>query len=495
MIVDQSKSDLAKVHFPNYNRQQLKHGIVHLSVGNFHRSHLAYYMDIFADEYQQTDWGIIGIGVRSEDRLMSIVLKEQQGLYTLVSKGTKENDIDVRVIGSLINYIFAPDEPEKALAVLVHSDTKIVSMTITVAGYNVDLTNKDIQHDLINSKQPKTIFGFLVHALDARRRANQQPFTIVSCDNVQQNGEVIKKCVLQFAQELNNSQLIEYIQTKVTFPNTMVDRITPATTDTDREFVRSYAGLTDGWPVITEHFIQWVIEDKFCNDRPPFELLSSSYNVLLTDQVESYECMKMRLLNASHTAMSSLGYLIGYTYIHEIISDLDIQTYIKRLMKEEITPILPSVPGIDFNEYENILIERFSNPHIKDKVVRILMDGASKFPKMIVPTIVEQFKRGQNPHFFALTIAAWIRYLGGTDERNQPIVLQDPTAIQYQLDQLAKNGQNNVKQILSVTQVFDTIGENIEFVTKVERLVGLIYEQGAKKTLQQWINEAKYETN
>jgi mannitol 2-dehydrogenase len=221
LIIDKSKCDLADVHFPSYDRHQLKHGIVHLSVGNFHRSHLAYYMDILASEHKQTEWGIVGIGVRPVDKPMSTVMKAQHGLYSLVSKGTDENDIKVRIVGSLMEYIFAPDEPENALAILIHPNTKIVSMTITVVGYDLDMNNVDIQFDLKNADKPKTIFGFLVHALDARRRANVKPFTILSCDNVQQNGETTKKCILQFAQGLNNPELLEYIETKVTFPNAM----------------------------------------------------------------------------------------------------------------------------------------------------------------------------------------------------------------------------------------------------------------------------------
>lgn len=271
----------------------------------------------------------------------------------------------------------------------------------------------------------------------------------------------------------------------------LVDRITPVTTDTDREYVRSCCGLVDGWPVIAEHFIQWVVEDSFCNGRPPLELLCSSpYNVLMTNNVEPYEFMKMRLLNASHTAMSSLGYLIGYTYIHEIITDEHVKIYIEQLMDREITPILLEVPGIDFDQYKKTLIERFANPAIKDKAVRICMDGASKFPKFLVPTIVEQFKRGMNPHYFALSIAAWIRYIAGVDEHNQVIVLQDSLAIEHQLDRLAKGGQSSVRQILSVKPIFDSLAENEEFTKKVERVVGLLYDIGAKETLKQWINEA-----
>ncbi|CAF3687089.1 unnamed protein product [Adineta steineri] len=490
LIINKSKCDHTGVHFPTYDRKQLKYGIVHLSVGNFHRSHLAYYMDILASEYEQTEWGIIGIGIRSVDKPISTVMKTQDCLYTLVSKGTDKTDINIRIIGSLIDYIFAPEEPENVLAILIHPNTRIVSMTITVSGYDLDMNHPDIQHDLQNSDKPKTIFGFLVHALDARRRNNDKPFTIMSCDNVQQNGEVTKKCILKFVQHLNNAELLEYIETKVTFPNAMVDRITPATTDVDREYIRSHYGIADGWPVIAENFIQWVIEDSFCNGRPPLELLSSSpYNVLLTEHVEAYECMKMRLLNASHTAMASLGFLMGYTYIHEIISDQFIKVYIKRLMDQEITPTLPPVPGIDFENYKQTLIERFSNPHIKDNALRICMDGASKFPKFIVPTIMEQFKRGNNPHYCALAIGAWIRYLGGYDEQNKPIILQDVVANEHKLDKLASKTILDVKQILNVQQVFGVIGQHQQFTDDVERVVKLMYEIGSKETLKYWINE------
>ncbi|CAF1310496.1 unnamed protein product [Adineta steineri] len=491
LIVDKSKCESVHTLLPTYDRNQLKHGIVHLSVGNFHRSHLAYYMDVLASEHGEKDWGIVGVGVRSFDKPMSEVMKAQNGLYTLVTKGTDENDVNVRIIGSLIRYIFAPDEPENALSVLVHPDTKIVSMTITESGYDLDMNNVDIQHDLKNAEKPKTAFGFIVHGLDARRRANEKPFTVMSCDNVQQNGEVARKCILQFAKGLNNAELVEYIENKVTFPNAMVDRITPATTDADRKYVRSHCGIADEWPVITEPFVQWVIEDNFCNGRPPLELLSSSaYNVLLTEHVEAYECMKMRLLNASHTGMCYIGHLMGYTYIHEIMLDKQIEIYIEQLMNNEVTPTLPPVPGIDLEKYKRTLVERFSNPHIKDTALRVCMDGASKFPKFLVPTIVEQLKRGNYPHFSALAVGAWIRYLGGSDEQNKPITLQDALAVELKLSELAEKTKPSAKEILSINQIFDTIAENTQFAEAVEKVVGLLYKVGSKETLQQWVNEA-----
>lgn len=243
--------------------------------------------------------------------------------------------------------------------------------------------------------------------------------------------------------------------------------------------------------MVTEPFIQWVIEDSFCNGRPPLEHLSAApYNVLLTEHVEAYECMKMRLLNASHTGMCYIGYLMGYTYIHEIMLDKNIEIYIKHLMDDEVTPTLPPVPGIDLDNYKRTLVERFSNPHIKDTALRVCMDGASKFPKFLVPTIVEQLKRGNNPHYSALAVGAWIRYLGGADEHKKPITLQDALAVELKLSDLAAQTQPSAKGLLSVPQVFGALADNEPFAAAVERVVKLFYEVGSKETLQRWVNEA-----
>lgn len=514
LIVDRTKSDQVRTHLPTYDRQKLKHGIVHLSVGNFHRSHLAFYMDVLAQQHGETDWAIVGVGVRPVDKSMDVVMKKQNGLYTLVSKGTSESDIDVRIIGSIIDYLFVPEQPEQVMQVMTDPLTKIVSMTITESGYDLDLNHPDIQHDLNNAKTPKTVFGLIVHALNSRRLSKEKPFTVMSCDNVQQNGEVTKSCILKFAQALNDSELVAFIENQVTFPNAMgksvftslkmidrkssrnqillflVDRITPATTDADRKYVLEHCGISDGWPVVTEPFIQWVIEDSFCNGRPKLELLSSPpYNVLLTEHVEAYECMKMRLLNASHTAMCYIGYLMGYRYIHEIMLDKSIEVYIRHLMNDEVTETLPAVPGIDLRKYKETLIERFSNPNIKDTALRVCMDGASKFPKFLVPTIVEQFKRKNSTHFCALAVASWIRYLSGEDESNQTIILQDALADELKLGDLAKKIRPKSKEILRVEQVFSKLAENETFAENVEGLVESFYKFGSKQTLRFWVDE------
>ncbi|CAF1543426.1 unnamed protein product [Didymodactylos carnosus] len=250
-------------------------------------------------------------------------------------------------------------------------------------------------------------------------------------------------------------------------------------------------GINDKWPVITEPFIQWVIEDNFCNNRPPLENLSS-YNVILTDNVEAYECMKMRLLNASHSAMCYLGYLMGYRYIHEIILDQDIKEYIEYLMNDEVTSTLPPVPGIDLNLYKTTLITRFSNSNIKDTAMRVCMDGASKFSKYLNPTVVEQLKSDKPKiHFSSLAIGAWLRYITGVDEQNRPIIISDSLADQLNLKEIANKIKPNVKHLLAVKQVFGELGTNEKFVDSVQQVVNLLYENGSKATLKQWLNMYK----
>ena len=223
-------------------------------------------------------------------------------------------------------------------------------------------------------------------------------------------------------------------------------------------------------------------------------LASSPYNVLLTDHVEAYECMKMRLLNASHTGMCYIGYLMGYTYIHEIMLNENIGLYLEHLMNDEVTPTLPPVPGIDLDTYKRTLIERFSNAHIKDTAMRVCMDGASKLPKFLVPTIVQQLKRGVVPHFCVLAVGAWIRYLGGVDEHDKPITVQDALAVELKLGALAAEIKPRARDILSVRQVFGDLVENQEFVDAVERVVQLLYETGSRATLQRWIDDAQRST-
>ncbi len=349
-----------EVMVPSYDRQKIKHGIVHIGVGGFHRAHQALYTDDLLQNHGITNWGICGVGLLPQDKQMEKALRKQDFLYTLVERHYGQEK--ARVIGSLIDYLYAPDNPSAVLEKMASEDTKIVSLTITEGGYcynegtgEFDSSHAYVQHDLENPLQPIGVFGFLVEALHQRHQKGIPPFTILSCDNLQSNGDLTKKMVISFA-KLRDYSLSQWIAKQVTFPNCMVDRITPTTTDDDKSVVSVKWGIQDEWPVVAESFNQWVVEDRFCNGRPPWDLVG----VQMISDVLPYEKMKIRLLNASHSAATYLAYLDGYDYFHEAISDSLYHHYLGQLMDEEVTPLLPAVPGIDLTQYKKTLPNRSS---------------------------------------------------------------------------------------------------------------------------------------
>ena len=307
---------------PSYDRAALRIGIVHFGVGGFHRAHQAMYLDRLMNSGPGLDWAICGVGVLPSDRRMHEVMQDQDGLYTLVVKHP-DGQLEPRVIGSMADYLFAPDDPEAVVARMADPGTRIVSLTVTEGGYHVhpvsgdfDDRDENIQHDLKEpAAAPRTTFGFIAAALRRRREAGTAPFTVMSCDNIQGNGDVAHKMVTAFAR-LQDPELAEWIEREVPFPNSMVDRITPVTSDEDREVLSERFDVQDGWPVVCEPFTQWVLEDHFADGRPEFD----AAGVQLVPDVMPYELMKLRLLNASHQALCYLGYLSGYRYANEVCS-------------------------------------------------------------------------------------------------------------------------------------------------------------------------------
>ncbi len=303
-----------QVPCPTYDRQQLKNGIVHFGVGGFHRSHEAYYIHQLLEKYNATDWAICGVGLREADRNMANVLQKQDCLYTLVTQHP-DGKVESEVIGSIMDYHLAVDDPQLVIDMMVHPNTKIVSLTITEGGYNFnsttgefDFENPDIKHDLEHPNQPKTVYGYLMAALRKRHAQGLLPFTILSCDNIQHNGDMLRKMLLAFAQK-QDKNLANWIAKEVGFPNSMVDRITPATTPEIISYLQNTHQITDEWPVVCEPFIQWVIEDKFSNGRPPLEELG----VQFVPDVTPYEKMKIRLLNAGHSVLGITGAIHGHS--------------------------------------------------------------------------------------------------------------------------------------------------------------------------------------
>lgn len=474
------KSIAARVDVPTYRRDQLKRAVAHIGVGGFHRAHQAVYLDDLARRGIM-DWGERGVGLLPGDKRMAEALIPQGCLYTVVERSAEDDK--ARVIGSMTRYLFAPDNPERVLGALANPATRIVSLTITEGGYNVkettgefDVSDPDVQRDLKNPITPRTVFGYVCEALDRRRKEGLAPFTVLSCDNVPGNGSVAEAAFVSFARRRDEA-LATWIESNVAFPTSMVDRITPQTTDADRAMVAQTFGIRDTWPVMTEPFRQWIIEDTFCNGRPPLEEVGAQ---LVTD-VHPYELMKLRLLNASHSAMGYLGYLAGYRYIHEVMGDPLFQDFIRRLMDDEVTPLLPPVPGVDLDEYKRTLIERFANPKIHDQVTRICEQGSAKMPKFLLPSLCEALNQGRPHRLLTLAVAGWFRYLRGEDEQGREIAIVDGLADELRVR--ANEGREDPRPLLGLRQVFGDLGLNETFAAELGATLHDLATRGAKATL------------
>ncbi|MGL4620925.1 MAG: mannitol dehydrogenase family protein, partial [Chroococcidiopsis sp.] len=359
---------------------------------------------------------------------------------------------------------------------------RIVTLTITEAGYyyiegsgEFDANHPTIQHDLQHPNEPIGVYGFLTAALDKRRQQGLPPFTVLSCDNLQGNGNIARKMLTAFAQ-MQNPELGNWISDRVTFPNCMVDRITPATTAADLKMVAEQFQIDDAFPVVAEPFLQWVVEDNFCAGRPDLE----SVGVQMTDDVHPYEMMKIRLLNASHLLIGYLGTLAGYTYVHEVMSDPAIRQAVDRLMTE-VTPTLQPVPGIDLDDYKQTLIQRFANPKIQDRLPRLCLNSAAKMPKFILGSLRDALRQDGAIDYMSLTIAAWFRYLKGQDDRGNPIEIDDPMA--DILTQRARSGGSDPRPLLSLSEIFGDLSRSSRFVETVGNYLRNLDEFGAKGTL------------
>jgi fructuronate reductase len=393
----------AGVAAPAYDRARVSPGIVHLGVGAFHRAHQAAYVDdcLAAGE---TDWGIVGASLRSPDTRDA--LEPQNGLYTLaIRSGPGEQ---LRVVGSILTLLVAPENPSALLDALTDPRTRIVTLTVTEKAYLraadglLDASHPDIAHDLAHPAAPKTAHGFLVEALARRRAAGTPPFTVLTCDNLPANGATVRRLVIAFAR-LRDAGLAEHIEQGVAFPSTMVDRIVPATTDADRPRVAKSLGVADAWPVMTEPFCQWVVEDHFPGGRPRWE----KFGVTMVDDVRPYEEMKLRLLNGAHSSIAYLGLLCGHETVDRAFADPAIRGFVDRLWAEAV-PTLPQDAGLDTTSYTAELSERFANPALAHRTAQIANDGSQKLPQRIVESALAQLKGGRPASHLALAIAAWI---------------------------------------------------------------------------------------
>ncbi|RKQ34131.1 mannitol dehydrogenase family protein [Kocuria tytonis] len=477
---------------PEYDRSAVSVGIVHFGVGGFHRAHQAMYLDRLMNRGKNLDWGICGMGVLPGDAAMKQVMAEQDHLYTLVLKHP-DGTLEPRVVGSVVDYVFAPEQPEQAMARLTDPATRIVSLTITEGGYNFskstglfDHTNPAVARDLEQARAaaegreaepPGTVFGMVVEALARRREAGTPPFTVMSCDNIQGNGHMAHQQFTAYAR-LRDPELAEWIEANVPFPNSMVDRITPVTTDADRQLVTERFGVVDRWPVVAEPFAQWALEDAFADGRPAVE----EVGVQVVPDVAPYELMKLRLLNASHQALCYPGFLAGYEYAHEVCQDPAFVAYLLGYMNREATHTLRAVEGVDLDAYKHQLIERFANPHVRDTLARLCAESSDRIPTWLVPVIRENLAQGRPVELSATIVASWARYAQGVDEKGAPITVVD----QRRERVMAAAAQQDEDELAFIRDedLFGDLAQHEGFTRPYAAALRSFRERGARVTIE-----------
>lgn len=473
----------AGVARPGYDRSAVRTGIVHLGVGGFHRAHQAMYLDTLMNEGAALDWGICGVGVLDSDAAMAAVMREQDCLYTLMVRHP-DGRTEPRVIGSIVQYLFVPDDPVAVVEKMADPATRIVSLTVTEGGYNFnhvtgefDTENPAIVADLANPGRPRTSFGLVTAALALRRERGIEPFTVMSCDNIPGNGAMARTMFSTFAR-LRDPQLGEFVASAVAFPNSMVDRITPSTTDDDRAELTAAFGVADGWPVVCEPFAQWVLQDAFGAGRPPLQ----DAGVMVVDDVEPYELMKLRLLNCSHQGIAYLGYLAGYRMVHDAAADPVMAGFLLDYMEREATPTLHPVPGIDLDAYRHQLIERFANPGVRDTVARLAADSSDRIPNWLLPVVREQLSRGGEITRSAAIVAGWARYAEGADEQGEPITVVDRVA--DRLTAAARRYPDDPEAFVADPELFGDLGRDRRFTDAYRWALDSLHQHGARATLQ-----------
>jgi len=472
----------AGVQRPDYDRRTVRTGIVHLGIGAFHRAHQAVYTDdVLA---RDPNWGIVAASLRSPDTYDA--LDPQNGLYA-VSIRSKDGEA-IRIVGAISRVIVAPEAVDSLLDVMADPGTRIVSLTVTEKGYCHDPatgalneSHPDIVHDTANPHRPRSAPGFIVEALRRRRRAGTPPFTVLTCDNLPSNGRTVKRVLTRYA-ELIDQELGVYIANEVSCPSTMVDRIVPATSDEDRDRISRTLGMLDAWPVVTEPFTQWVIEDRFPQGRPAWEAAGAEF----VPDVEPYEHMKLRLLNGSHSTLAYLGYLAGYKTVADTMADPAFVRLVQGLMDEEVTPTLHMPQDADLTSYKQALVERFKNPALRHRTWQIAMDGSQKLPQRLLGTVRDRLRQDASIDRLALGVAGWMRYVTGVDEKGMPIDVRDPMAGQLRMvaERAGRSPERLASELFAIHEIFgNDLPSDPRFTRAVTEALGLLYANGAKRTV------------
>ena len=467
---------------PSYDRSIVKSGVVHLGIGAFHRAHQAVVFEA-ALESGDLRWGITGASLRSAG--VRDEMNPQDGLYTVVTRDGSGDSL--KVMGVVREVLAAPENPEALVERLAHSDTHIVTLTVTEKGYKLDPAtgallagDPDVAADCTDLTAPRTAPGFLVAALAARRDRGLPPFTAISCDNLPHNGRRLEQAVLAIARA-HGAALAEWIETEGAFPETMVDRIVPATTPADIAGLEASLGMSDQAMVKAEPFLQWVIEDRFCGPRPAFD----TPGVQITASVAPWEEAKLRLLNGAHSGIAYLGGLAGIEFVHEVVAVPAFRRFVEALWDEAETTLSPP-PGLDVAAYRSALMQRFTNPALQHRTRQIAMDGSQKLPQRLLAPIAARRAKGLDVNALALAVAAWMRWQGGRDDSGAAHVVDDPLAAvtAARLDGVTDAGAQ-VTALLSIDAIFPSgLAADTVFRTTLARHLAALAATGARATVE-----------
>ena len=475
---------MATALLPTYKRTRLTPGIVHIGLGNFHRAHLAVYMDDLFAMGLNHDWAIIGAGVRPADGQMRAALRAQDHLSTVIELDPTGRS--ARRIGAMIDFL--PVEPDNAslIAAMCRPECRIVSLSLSLGGYFVDsqgqfdATSPEIVADGANPTRPTTAFGAIVAALRARRLAGIMPFTVMSCDNLPGNGNVARNAVVGTAR-LSDPDLAAWISQNVAFPNAMVDRITPATGPRELAIAAEFGLGEDPVPVTCEPFRQWVLEDNFPAGRPAWEKVGATF----TPHVHAYETMKIRILNGGHALIAYPGGLKGIHFVHEAMADPLIAAFLDAVQTREILPIVPPVPGQNLGDYKALVIARFSNPDVADTERRLCLDGSNRQPKFIIPSIRDALAAGHKAEGLTLLSALWCRYCYGVTEAGEKIAPNDPNWDALQA--CAKAARTTPAVWIAMDQVYGDLIKDAGFVARFCEALDYVWAKGVDAALQRYL--------
>jgi mannitol 2-dehydrogenase len=469
---------------PRYSRRDLTGGILHFGVGNFHRAHQAVYLDDLFNVGIDRNWALVGAGVFEGERAGREKLAGQDFLTTVVEQD--DGHMQARVTGAMVDFL-VPGDSAAIIRRLADPAIRIVSLTITEGGYFIDPASGKfnpaypaIVADAAEIDRPSTVFGIILAGLKQRRQAGAPPFTVMSCDNIPHNGHVTADAIIGLAR-IADDGLADWVSENVAFPNGMVDRITPATTDRERSLLAEKFGVDDHWPVFCEPFRQWVLEDNFPAGRPALEKVG----VQFVDDVSPFELMKIRILNGGHATIAYPAGLMDIHFVHEAMQEPLVRAFLAKLERDEIIPTVPPVPGVVLEEYFELIERRFSNPKIGDTVRRLCLDGSNRQPKFIIPTIADRLKAGTGVEGLALESALWCRYCFGTTESGAEIATNDPNW--DRLLTTARAARADPAAWLAMEDIYGQVGRSPVFSAAFADALKALWREGTRETLRRYL--------